>query len=156
MATHSSILAWRIPGTESCLCVHIESGMTEVTQQQQQILYKGFLGGSDRKESTCIARDLGLILGSGRSPGEGNGNPLQYSCLGNSMQKNVNVLSSLLPSLTSSSLPYLSQFNASKQPSTLLPLATFTSLYIFFKTLQFYFISIPPPTQPRPQPICLP
>ena len=40
-------------------------------------------GGSDGKESTCNAGDLGLILGSGRSPGEGNGNPLQYSCLGN-------------------------------------------------------------------------
>ena len=42
-------------------------------------------GGSDGKESTCNARDLGLIPGSGRSPGEGNGNPLQYSCLGNCM-----------------------------------------------------------------------
>ena len=32
-------------------------------------------------------RDIGLILGSGRSPGEGNGNPLQYSCLGNLMDR---------------------------------------------------------------------
>ena len=38
-------------------------------------------GGSDSKESACNAGDLGLILGLGRSPGEGNGNPLQYSCL---------------------------------------------------------------------------
>ena len=35
-----------------------------------------FPGGSDGKESTCNAGDLGLILGSGRSPGEGTGNPL--------------------------------------------------------------------------------
>ena len=42
-------------------------------------------GGSDRKESACNAGDLGLIPGSGRSPGEGNGNLLQYSCLENSM-----------------------------------------------------------------------
>ena len=35
------------------------------------------------KESTCQAGDLGLIPGSGRSPGDGNGNPLLYSCLGN-------------------------------------------------------------------------
>ena len=41
--------------------------------------------GSDDKESACNARDLGLILGSGRSPGEGNGNSLQYSCPDNSM-----------------------------------------------------------------------
>ena len=45
----------------------------------------GFPGGSDGKESACNAGDLGSILRSGRSPGEGNCNPLQYSCLENSM-----------------------------------------------------------------------
>ena len=40
-------------------------------------------GGSDGKESTCNAGDLGSIPGSGRSLGEANGNPLQYSCLEN-------------------------------------------------------------------------
>ena len=45
----------------------------------------GFSGGSDSKASACNAGDQGLIPGSGRSPGEGNGNPLQYSCLENSM-----------------------------------------------------------------------
>ena len=45
----------------------------------------GFPGGSDGKESTCNARDLGSVPGSGKSPGEGNGHPLQYSCLENSM-----------------------------------------------------------------------
>ena len=44
----------------------------------------GFPGGSDDEESTCSAGDLGLIPGSGRSPGEGNGNPLQFFCLENS------------------------------------------------------------------------
>ena len=43
----------------------------------------GFPGGSDIKESTCKAGELGSIPGMGRFPGEGNGNPLQYSCLGN-------------------------------------------------------------------------
>jgi len=43
----------------------------------------GFLGGSDYKESACNVGDLGLISGLGRSPGEGNGNSLQYSCLEN-------------------------------------------------------------------------
>ena len=43
----------------------------------------GFPGSSDGKESTCNAGDLGLIPGLGRSPGEGHGNPLQYSCLEN-------------------------------------------------------------------------
>ena len=40
------------------------------------------------RESACIAGYLGLIPGSGRSPGEGNGNPLQYTCLENSMGYN--------------------------------------------------------------------
>ena len=44
---------------------------------------QGFPGGSDSKESACNAGDLGSIPGLGRSPGEGNGNPLQYSCLEN-------------------------------------------------------------------------
>ena len=43
----------------------------------------GFPDGSDHKESTCNAGDLGSIPGLGRSPGEGHGNPLQYSCLKN-------------------------------------------------------------------------
>jgi len=47
----------------------------------------GFPGGSDSKESACNAGGLDLIPRSGRSPGEGNGNPLQYSCLKNSMDR---------------------------------------------------------------------
>ena len=43
----------------------------------------GFPGGSDGKVSARNARDPGLIPGSGRSPGEGNGNPLQYYCMEN-------------------------------------------------------------------------
>ena len=45
----------------------------------------GFPGGSEVKASVCNAGDLGLIPGLERSPGEGNGNPLQYSCLENPM-----------------------------------------------------------------------
>ena len=47
----------------------------------------GFLGGSVGKESACNAGDLGLTHESGRSPAEGNGNPLQYSCLENPMDR---------------------------------------------------------------------
>ena len=46
-------------------------------------------GGSDGKASACNVRDLGSIPLSGGSPGEGNGNPLQYSCLENSMDGGV-------------------------------------------------------------------
>ena len=49
------------------------------------MLYLGFPGGSEDKASACNAGDLGSIPGLGRSPGEGNGNPLQYSCLENPM-----------------------------------------------------------------------
>ena len=51
------------------------------------IEYGGFPGGSDDIESTCSAGDLGLIPGLGRSPGEGNDNPLWYSCLENPMDR---------------------------------------------------------------------
>ena len=46
-------------------------------------VFMGFPGGSDGKESAFNVGDLGLILGLGRSPGGGHGNPLQYSCLEN-------------------------------------------------------------------------
>ena len=44
----------------------------------------GFLGGSDDEEAACRVGDLGSIPALGRFPGEGNGNPLQYSCIGKS------------------------------------------------------------------------
>ena len=51
------------------------------------VLTSGFPSGSVGKESTCNARDWGSIPGLGRSPREGNGNPLQYSCLENPMDR---------------------------------------------------------------------
>ena len=50
---------------------------------------RGFSGGSDGKESSHNVRDLGSIPGSGRFPGEGNGKPLQYSCLRNPIDRRV-------------------------------------------------------------------
>ena len=51
------------------------------------VIKEGFPGGSDGKESACNAGDRGLITRSGRSPREGNGNPLQNSCLEDSMDR---------------------------------------------------------------------
>ena len=62
-----------------------ESDTTEAIKQQQML--RGFHGGSDSKECAFVVGDLGLIPGLGRCPGEGNGNPLQYSCLENSMNR---------------------------------------------------------------------
>ena len=50
-------------------------------------LLEGFPGSEDGKESTCNGGDLGLTPGLGRSPGEGNGNPVQYSYLENPMDR---------------------------------------------------------------------
>ena len=50
---------------------------------------RGFPGGSDSKESACNSGDPGSIPGSGRSSGEGNDNPLQYSCLENSTDRGI-------------------------------------------------------------------
>ena len=63
----------------------IENGGTE----HFHYLQSNFSGGSDSKESACNAGDLGSIPGSVRSPGESNGNPAQYSCLENSMDRGV-------------------------------------------------------------------
>ena len=49
----------------------------------------GFPGGVDNKESACNAGDQGLNPEVGRSPGEGNGNPLQYPCLENYMDRGL-------------------------------------------------------------------
>ena len=54
-----------------------------------------FSGGSDGKASAYNAGQLGLIPGLGRSSGEGNGNPLQYSCLENPMNEEYDKLQSL-------------------------------------------------------------
>ena len=72
---------------------------TELTEKARDLLelfcrpprnrtgLSGFPGGSDSKESACSAGGLGSIPGSRRSPGEENGNPLQYSCLENPMDR---------------------------------------------------------------------
>ena len=54
---------------------------------RETLLYRGFSGGSDCKESAGNAGDLGSISALGRYPREGNGYPLQYSCLENSMDR---------------------------------------------------------------------
>ena len=60
---------------------------SSVLVNQQHKLNMGFPGGSVGKESACNAPDPSLIPGLGRSAEEGNGNPLQYSCLGNPMDR---------------------------------------------------------------------
>jgi len=52
-----------------------------------RVILLGFPGGSDSKESACNAGDPSLIPDLGGSPGEGNGNPLQYSCLENPLDR---------------------------------------------------------------------
>ena len=80
---------------------HGQKGAPSEYQKRQQLTkprecIRGFPGGSDGKEATSRAEDLGLIPGLGKSPGEGNGNPLQYSCLENSSLYNpFNISSSL-------------------------------------------------------------
>ena len=65
---------------------HFRSSCSFMTQVSQA-LPMGFPGGSDRKEFACIAGDPGWISVLGRLPGEGNGYPLQYSCLENPINR---------------------------------------------------------------------
>ena len=69
-----------------CIYIINSVGISDTPRIQNTAIYnkaKGFPGGSDGKESTCNEVDLGSIPESGRSPGEENGCPLQYSCLEN-------------------------------------------------------------------------
>ena len=86
---------WDFPGKSTgvgCHCLLRSSLLGYLNQQYLWATLWGFLrssqwlfpGGSDGKESACNARDPGSIPGSQRSLGEGNGNPLQFSCLENS------------------------------------------------------------------------
>ena len=59
--------------------------MEETLSYGINVTVVGFPGGSDGKDSACSVGDLGSIPGLGRSPGEGNGNPLQHYCLENPM-----------------------------------------------------------------------
>ena len=72
MATHSSILVWRIPWTT----VH---GVAKSRTRLSDFHFEGFPDSSVGKESTCNEGNLGLIPSLGRSAGEGIGYPLQYS-----------------------------------------------------------------------------
>ena len=70
--SHEYWTGWPIPSPGDFLNQESNQGLLHC----RQILYQGFLGGSDSKASTCNAGDPGSIPGLGRSPGEGNGNPL--------------------------------------------------------------------------------
>ena len=83
----TSMLLWPQVGT-AIIClrsVKSESSVTVVINNEY--IECSFPGGSYGKESTCNAGDPASIHGSGRSPGEGNGNPPQYSCWENSMDR---------------------------------------------------------------------
>ena len=87
MCSSQQFLPWLLPASgdqmtwpESWVCIILEFPLLNIA-------ISGFPGGSGGKESACNAGDWDLIPGLGRSPGEGNGNPLQYFCLENSMDR---------------------------------------------------------------------
>ena len=92
MATHSSILARRIPWTEEPGGLQSTGSQSRTRQSDFTFRFhfptnQAFLSGSEVKGSACNVGDLGSTPGLGRSPGEGNGNPLQYFCLENPMDE---------------------------------------------------------------------
>ena len=73
-----------------CMCLqikHFEQQWNFELILTHYVSFMGFPGDSECKESTCNAGDLDLMPGLGRSPGEGNSYPLQYSCLGNAVDR---------------------------------------------------------------------
>ena len=70
-----------------CMCIYIHVLLTVIWDLRQGLWAQGLPLCSVGEESACDARDPGSIPGSGRCPGGGNGNPLQYSCLENLMDR---------------------------------------------------------------------
>ena len=85
------LISFRIVGFDLLESKGLSRVFSSTTIQKHQFfgahLSLGFPGGSEGKASACNAGDLGSISGSERSRGEGNGNPLQYSCLENPMDR---------------------------------------------------------------------
>ena len=81
MATGSSVLAWRVPGMGSHRVRHNWSDLAAAAVAAAEGIESAWNAGD--------SRDVGSIPGSGRSSGKENGNPLQYSCLENSMNRGV-------------------------------------------------------------------
>ena len=67
--------------------MYSQTFLGKMVKSETYLKQRGFPGGSEGKESACDAGNPGSIPGSGRYPGEGNGNPLQYCCLENSMDR---------------------------------------------------------------------
>ena len=84
-----SILYWCFSFWLTSLCI-MGSSFIHLIRTDSNEFFEGqrsIPGGSDHKASACNVGDLGSIAGWRRSPGEGNGNPLQYSCLENPMDR---------------------------------------------------------------------
>ena len=79
---HCLMDAWRASESE-----HTQVCQSPATLSRLVSISRGFPGGSAVQNPPANARDTGSVSGSGRSPEEGNGNPLQYSCLGNHMDR---------------------------------------------------------------------
>ena len=93
--THASLC---VPLTHACICpfssaqntklnIIFRKKHTKLSNALSSIIYYGLPGGSVVKNPPTNAGDIDLIPGLGRSPREGNGNPLQYSCLENPMDR---------------------------------------------------------------------
>ena len=118
---------------------------TVVTICHYTKLIQGFPGDLDCKESACSTGELSLVPGPGRSPGGGHGNPLQYSCLENSMDKGAQwaivhrvaqsqtQLKGLSRSSMYVSIPIFNLFSPITPQEPLILFSTSATLFLFYR-----------------------
>ena len=86
----ASLVAQLVKNSLQCRRPWFDSWVRKICWRRDRLptpIFLGFPGGSDGKEYACNVGDLGSIPGWGKSPAEGNGNPLQYSCLENPIRQ---------------------------------------------------------------------
>ena len=128
---------WRAGGRQPLWCFAMTVSRCRSTSGSSDVHFLLIPGGSDSKESACSAGNLGSIPGWGRSPREGNSDPLQYSCLENPMDRGA----CRLQSMGSQRVEHDLVTEQHQQPRSIIIEPCGHSIFSFLKNLHTVFYS---------------